>query len=180
MLLSVGITSQLLKHGAEPNQEGSIVDPLVAASRKGNLAVCTLLLNYNAEIDALAPDGNTALHAAVAEGNQIIVTLLLDRNAEIQVKNGAGKTSLDIATEEDLPIIKTILSVALVDDKLNFPGRFPLHSAIRLNLERRVRRLLNRDEYRKAIESRNENGETGKLICVTFGRFRKEEVYTRY
>jgi cytohesin len=60
-----------------------------------------LLLDSGALVDALSPDGQTALHMAVGRGNRAMVELLLRHGARVNVASEGGETPLHRAAQHD-------------------------------------------------------------------------------
>jgi ankyrin repeat protein len=69
------------------------------AASKGQLEVCRLLINSNANINIQTSGGDTPLHVAISEGKVDVVALLLSRGADTQIKFD-GKTALEFAQEK--------------------------------------------------------------------------------
>lgn len=71
--------------------------PLHCAAWKGHAAVCAMLLDHGADVNARNANdhwGDTPLHAA-AHGNQrAVAELLLARGADLNALNPAGRTPL--------------------------------------------------------------------------------------
>ena len=67
------------------------------AAADGNLALLTLLLEYNAPVDAAGVGGQTPLHAAAENGHAAAVSVLLTSGASVNPKNLAQQTPLDLA-----------------------------------------------------------------------------------
>lgn len=75
--------------------------PLHVAASDGRADVASLLLDRQAEPNAMEQDGPltgfTPLHAAAAEGHAEVVRLLLSRGAKPGLEDARGKTALDVA-----------------------------------------------------------------------------------
>lgn len=67
--------------------------PLIVASRAGNDAVCNILLDFGARVDAAEMNGDTALHHASAWGHLQVLRSLLLRGAAFDKENRAGFTA---------------------------------------------------------------------------------------
>jgi ankyrin repeat protein len=64
---------------------------------KSQLNAAKLLLDKNANIDAVTTDGRTALHMAAQHGDIPMITLLLEHGAKINPVDAKGWTPLDRA-----------------------------------------------------------------------------------
>jgi ankyrin repeat protein len=94
-------TTDLLKHGADPNVSLAAaqgVTPLIAATSipgPAGLAVVNVLLQHGADLTPRTTDeGNSALFSAAYVGRSDIVELLLSKGAKINDKNVRGNTAL--------------------------------------------------------------------------------------
>jgi uncharacterized protein len=70
---------------------------LQVAAAKGHTALCTLLLDHAAEVNACAADGSTPLHSAVFASSPAVASLLLQRGADPNLPNHDGATPLHLA-----------------------------------------------------------------------------------
>lgn len=85
----------LLRHGARVSLRsvtGSEMLPLHQAAVTSQSAMCELLLERGAQVDALDEGGSTALHYAAASGSEVCVNVLLRAGAEIGVRQAQGLT----------------------------------------------------------------------------------------
>ena len=78
---------------------GAVIDgagwtPLIYAATGGHDAVVTYLLSEGANVNALSPNGTSALMMAVREGKSGTATLLVARGADVNVRNQSGATAL--------------------------------------------------------------------------------------
>jgi uncharacterized protein len=71
--------------------------PLIYASGGGHEALIRYLLDEGAKINAVAPNGTSALMMAVHEGKGPAFTLLLSRGADVNVRNQNDATALSWA-----------------------------------------------------------------------------------
>jgi len=80
------------------------------------IAIVKILLEANANIDAQAGDGRTALMRAAAARNLEIVELLLEEKADVEIQSDGGYTALmtavgtDRVSAENLEIVKALLA----------------------------------------------------------------------
>ena len=77
--------------------DGAGWTPLIYAATGGQDAVVTYLLAEGANINAVSPNGTSALMMAVREGKGSTVTLLLNRGANVNLRNQSGATALSWA-----------------------------------------------------------------------------------
>ena len=63
---------------------------LITAAYHGHLAICRLLIDKGAQVEAKNSHGNTPLHYAAAQGHVEIVRLLCDRGADIEARGNNG------------------------------------------------------------------------------------------
>jgi ankyrin repeat protein len=81
----------LLNRGADVNlaavYEGYLVSPLVAAARKGHVAVCRQLLEAGANIEFRGQLQSTPLHYAAQKGHMGVIALLMQRGADTRALN---------------------------------------------------------------------------------------------
>lgn len=88
-------TLRLIERGAAVNRPGWA--PLHYAASGPEVAVVQLLLDRGAQIDALAPNRNTALMMAAGYGPEESVTLLLSRGANPKALNERSMRAADFA-----------------------------------------------------------------------------------
>ncbi len=72
--------------------------PLHAAAANKQVALCELLLNHGANIEATQEGGYTAMHSAAQNGDIPLINLLLERGANVNPRV-EGKTPLILAQE---------------------------------------------------------------------------------
>jgi len=85
----------MLDHGASINISGW--NPLIYAAWRGHTEVVKYLLDKGAEVDAVSPDGITALMMATRDGHMDTVRLLLWELADPNLRSRSGTTALDWA-----------------------------------------------------------------------------------
>lgn len=86
---------QLVGLGAQVRREGWT--PLHYAATGPNAQVVAYLLDQGAVIDAVAPNGSTALMLAARYGTEDSVRLLLARGADKRVRNSLDQAAADLA-----------------------------------------------------------------------------------
>ncbi|HYR59290.1 MAG TPA: ankyrin repeat domain-containing protein, partial [Chthoniobacteraceae bacterium] len=90
----------LLDHGADPEGRAMLVGvpPLLMAVTRGELRTVEILLDHHADVNALGPEGETALARAAAIGATDVARLLIDRGAHVQARLGKlNRTPLNVA-----------------------------------------------------------------------------------
>jgi ankyrin repeat protein len=107
---SYKMTEYLLKNYAAPDSDKKArsfmfkdyILPLSRAVVLGNMKIATLLLKYNAPVNARDRLGNTALHDAVRFNRKPMIIFLLNCNADWRIKNNEGKTAYELTTKTDI------------------------------------------------------------------------------
>lgn len=86
-------------------------DQLFEATRKGDVAAVTALLDKGADVNAKFRYGTTALFKAAERGHVAVVKLLLDRGADVNVKDTFyGATAMSWALENNhLDVVRAML-----------------------------------------------------------------------
>ena len=112
-------------------------EPLVQAAKAGDTAAVRALLQTGANVDAIAPDGTTALQWAAARGDQELTALLIKAAADVNVANRRGVTPLSAACETGGGVVVARLLDAGADANAAKPsGSTPLMLCARTgNLE---------------------------------------------
>lgn len=86
---------RLLAKGARPDRDGWT--PLHYAATGPEVRAVALLLDRGVRIDAVSPNGSTALMMAVQYGAEASVDLLLQRGADPTLRNRRDETAADVA-----------------------------------------------------------------------------------
>lgn len=139
---SVESVEILLKAGASANAKNNDgITPLIYAGTSA--AKTQLMLAHEADVNAAAAKGRTALHVAVAATEGLAVArLLLARNADVNAVDFRGDTPLTLANPRHVELIRLLLSKgakAKVANKVSFT---PLMHASSLAMVETVRLLL--------------------------------------
>lgn len=88
-------SAELIRRGAAVRRSGWT--PLQYAASGPRASVVALMLQHGSEINAQAPNGNTALMMAARYGEEDSVTLLLERGADKRLVNELGQNAQDFA-----------------------------------------------------------------------------------
>ena len=91
------VATYLIEHVKDVNSKSGYGSALMAATVKKNTELVKLLLENNANPDAIDKNGSTALHFAVIFGYEEIIKLLVDVKADSSLKDNRGNTALDYA-----------------------------------------------------------------------------------
>ncbi len=89
----------LIEKGANINYKMDMGSAVHAVAFKGNSALLKLLIDNQADIDALDNNNTSALHYAVLGNHLACVKILLENNAIRNSKDATGKTAFDYAKE---------------------------------------------------------------------------------
>jgi len=96
----VTLTYLMDRYGYDPNQRNSDgVTPLLAALANNNTSGATVLINRNADVNALDKSKNSPLLYAASNGDPQVVRLLLEQGARM-FRNLKHETAFDIAKTE--------------------------------------------------------------------------------
>jgi ankyrin repeat protein len=87
---------RLVKQGAQVRRATGWT-PLHYAASGPEPGVVGFLLDAGADVDAVSPDGSTALMLAARYGDERIIDMLLQRGADPQLKNPHGAVAADYA-----------------------------------------------------------------------------------
>ena len=101
---SLQIMKLLFEHKANPNviQGDFPKDPMIClAVRSGTLDQVKLLLENNADVNAVNMNNETPLIIAAERGDENMLKLLLTNGADTKMKNRNGKTVIEIAKEKN-------------------------------------------------------------------------------
>ena len=105
----------LLDHGASATQPGkNRLPPLIYVARddKGeHPEKVQLLLEHGASVNAISPQGRTALHYAAQAGYLRVSKLLIDQGASLTLRDQQGQTALDLARAAGNTAIVELLRV---------------------------------------------------------------------
>jgi len=83
---------------------------LMTAARSGHLAICRLLIDKGAQLEAKNSNGSTPLHHAAIQGHVEIVRLLCDHGADVEARGNAGWRPLHTAVwKGHISIVKELI-----------------------------------------------------------------------
>ena len=83
---------------------------LMAAAESGHLAICRLLLDKGAQLEAKDSYGCTPLHLAALNGHVEIVRLLCDRRADVEARDTGGRRPLHVAAYNiQISVVKELI-----------------------------------------------------------------------
>jgi ankyrin repeat protein len=102
---------RLVERGAQVNRSGWT--PLHYAASGPEVSVLSYLLDRGAAIDALAPNGSTALMMAARYGAVDAAPLLLKRGANPSLRNNAGLSAADFARGAERDALATRLDALI-------------------------------------------------------------------
>lgn len=153
---------RLLEQGAriDTNDNSHRLTPLHCAAFRGNDEMVEFLLDHNADGNAVAHDGSTALHLATQYGQRKVMKLLLARRVNSQIANGQGATGLQLAvgTESDEATVPLLVKNRVDVNIRNIrTGDTALHQAVAWRRPRIILFLLDRGA---SIDMANEDGYT--------------------
>ncbi|KAJ3256837.1 hypothetical protein HK103_005081 [Boothiomyces macroporosus] len=74
--------------------------PLHEACLEGHANIVSLMLSFDADVDAPGDEGDTPLHDAVGNGHYEVVEILLKHGASINIPNDKGQTCVEFAIEK--------------------------------------------------------------------------------
>jgi hypothetical protein len=90
--------------------------PFREVSNRNPVDAVNLLIEAGANVDAVTPKGESALHLAAFAGKPEIVRALVEGGADLSLKNGDGKTALEVV-EAQPPRPPPPTAGALVNDE---------------------------------------------------------------
>ena len=124
-----------LTQGADPNAVDQYGwPPVVGAAFYGHVAVCQVLINADANLEARAPDGATPLCIAAQQGNAELAALLLAHRAAVDAPRPKyGDTPLCIAAQQgNAEVAALLLKHGAAVDAADNNGQTPLSMAAQL------------------------------------------------
>ncbi|GJQ78328.1 hypothetical protein Trydic_g3745, partial [Trypoxylus dichotomus] len=127
------IIELLLQRGANPNFNNDCPFPiLVIAISTGNENIVRMLLNHNADINAIYKSSTPLIHA-VTKSTRAIVELLLRNGADVNLVDRSGRTPLMHAIKNKInkDILQLLLNFNADVNFENRDGKTPLYTAIK-------------------------------------------------
>lgn len=108
------------------------VNPVIDAARNNDKAALTTLIQKKADVNAISPDGSTALLWAAYRDDAESVRMLLNAGAKPNLANDLGATPLWAASQNgDAAIVGQLLNVGADPNKALLSGETPLMVAAR-------------------------------------------------
>ena len=145
----------LLKHGARVSlrsTSGGGLLPLHQAAVTGQSAMCELLLERGAQIDAVDDNDSTALHYAAAAGALATVQVLLKSRANVKARQAQGLTPAHWAAHKGhADVLALLLDHGTPVNVTAEDGATPLHLAANRGHLPAVRLLLEKGANRNAV-----------------------------
>lgn len=136
----------LLEQGAEPEGRSALlgVPPLLMAVTRGDLRNVETLLAHRADVNALGPNGETALARAATLGATEVARLLIDRGARVAVRFAkVNHTPLHAAAAHGfVPMMQLLLEHGADPDAKDSTGFTPLMDAAEQGRTLAIRILL--------------------------------------
>jgi ankyrin repeat protein len=137
------------------------------ASDKGELEICSELLNSGARINNVDREGQSPLMRAAFKGNHQVVQLLLKRGADVGLRSVAGQTALHRASagpqNHIAEIIKLLLEAKSNPDLPRTDGDTALHICVLRHSLTAVRALIARGANPNA---KNADGMTPMMLSA--------------
>jgi hypothetical protein len=96
---------------------------MVACAYYSGVAVCQLLVDHGADVNATAHDGSTPLMLAAGSAKITVVEYLLTKGADPNAVDKTGKSALDYARTADMSILGTSTISDTPFDKERVIGR---------------------------------------------------------
>lgn len=105
---------------------GSGLSPLHKAARNGKVEMIKQLLEYKADIERRAENGNTPLLDALSVNKSATAKILIDSGANIHTQNNFGETALNMAVRhEDTATIAALIAKGANPDVAYNNGQTP-------------------------------------------------------
>ena len=128
---SVMLLFLLLVSGAD-GQPARSDHQLIEAVKQADIDAVRSLLEDGVDVDALEPDGATALHWAANRGDSDLVRLLLEGGADVQAENRYGVRPLSLACASgNASVIQQLLDAGADVNHALVAGETPLLTAAR-------------------------------------------------
>lgn len=125
----IDLVRLLLKKGARVGMKspGGDMYPLHQASVTGQTAICSVLLDAGAQVDAVDKEKNTPLHYAATIGKVDTIKLLIKEGANVDAKQEKGMTPLHWACHKGHDAaVKILLDAGADEDDKAAGGATPL------------------------------------------------------
>ena len=147
---------------------GCHTTPLHAALSKDNLEIAALLLEHDADVDALDDNySRGVLHLASMDGRCDSVKFLLERHADMNIGDGDGATPLELASSiGELEAVGILLKHGATIESREGHGRTPLSMASRHGHQDVVQLLI---QSGATVEYRQTDGWSSLFEAAVYG-----------
>ena len=146
---ATNLARQLIEMGADVNSENAMSrTPLHISATYAGSEMMELLLDNQANVEAIDDDQCTPLHAAVrGKRPQETVASLVNARAHINIRNADEESALSLAIERDLPAIASLLLEHGANVEASGHEEAPLFTAVKNDRTWAVDLLLNNGAY---------------------------------
>ncbi len=143
--------------------------PLIAAAEAGDVESALTLIRQGEDVNAVTPDGTTALHWAVHHGEAEMVQRLIRRGADVHAENHYGATPMmEAAVRGDVRVMRMLLDAGADVESRNADGQTALMVIARTENLEAARLLLSRGADPNAVEQWR--GQTALMWAVAQNR----------
>lgn len=141
---------------------------VIEAARSGTVQEMRAILARKVDVNAVEPDGSTALHWAAHRGDAALVGLLLQAGAKAAVINAYGVAPIALAVESgNVAVVSRLLKAGADANAPATGGETPLMTAARLGNAAVVTALLEHGAAVNAVESTR--GQTALMWAAAEG-----------
>ncbi len=124
---------------------GVVNSAIADAAMKGDIAGLRLLVQKKTDINAVQPDGTTAIQWAAYRNDLVIADILIAAGADVKLANRDGATPLWLAAEKgSAPMIGRLLQAGADPNERTLNGETPLMMAARSGSVASLKLLLDR------------------------------------
>lgn len=111
-------------------RDAFLYTPLHWAAIQGHWDVVEVLVEHDADVNAIGGDGGTPLHLASHHDRPDMIRLLLDQGADLSIQNRWGRTPLHVAARRNCDLVAALLLSRGADPNATTKeGWTPLHVA---------------------------------------------------
>lgn len=113
------------------NEQREIDQYFLEAVNSGDIEAVKDLFAMDANVNAVNPYGNSALHLAASNGDENMVRLLVQYGADVSLTDEKGNTALHVAAEKGHTFVAlTLMKYGADTNAQNDAGATPLHTAV--------------------------------------------------